>query len=72
MMIESHPCDLTTDTRIDVTVSVGLAYFDLDEVVGEPKELGEVLVNQADRALLYAKEQGRNRVCAYEDIAHLE
>lgn len=72
MMIESQPCDLTTDTTINVTVSVGLAYFDLDEVVGEPKELGEVLVNQADRALLYAKDQGRNRVCAYEDIAHLE
>jgi two-component system cell cycle response regulator len=72
MMIESQPCNLTTDTTINVTVSVGLAYFDLDEVVGEPKELGEVLVNQADQALLYAKDQGRNRVCAYEDIAHLE
>ena len=67
--VESQPCELTTETEIDVTVSIGLAYFDLGEVVGEPKELGEALVNQADEALLFAKDNGRNRVCAYEDIA---
>ncbi|MBN1379971.1 MAG: sensor domain-containing diguanylate cyclase [Gammaproteobacteria bacterium] len=69
--IERQPCELTTETLIDVSVSIGLAFFDLGEVVGEPIELGEALVNQADQALLYAKENGRNRVCAYEDIAAL-
>lgn len=69
MTVESLPCELTTETKIDVTVSVGLAFYDLGEVVGEPEELGEALVNQADQALFYAKEHGRNRVCAFEDIA---
>jgi two-component system cell cycle response regulator len=72
IMVESQPCELTVDTRIDITVSIGLAYLDLDEVVGESQELGEVLVNQADQALLYAKDQGRNRVCAFEDISDLK
>lgn len=69
MTVERQPCELTTETRIDVTVSAGLAFYDLGEVVGEPEELGEALVNQADQALFYAKKHGRNRVCAYEDIA---
>jgi diguanylate cyclase (GGDEF)-like protein len=69
--VESMPCELTTETEIDVTISVGLAFFDLGEVVGEAMELGEALVGQADKALLYAKENGRNRVCAHEDVAHL-
>jgi diguanylate cyclase (GGDEF)-like protein len=72
LTVERQPCELTTETYIDVSVSIGLAYFDLGEVVGEPVELGEALVNQADQALLYAKENGRNRVCAYEDIAALQ
>ena len=72
LTIERQPCDLTTETSIEVTVSIGLAFFDLGEVVGEPLELGEALVSQADQALLYAKENGRNRVCAYEDIAALQ
>lgn len=68
MTVETQPCELTTDTAIDVSVSIGLAFFDLGEVVGESRELGEALVNQADLALLYAKDHGRNRVCAFEDI----
>jgi diguanylate cyclase (GGDEF)-like protein len=72
LTIERQPCELTTETYIDVTVSIGLAFFDLGEVVGESIELGEALVNQADQALLYAKENGRNRVCAYEDIIALK
>lgn len=67
--VEAEPCELTSDTKIDVTISVGLAFFDLGEVVGEAVELGEALVHQADQALLYTKEHGRNRVCAYEDVA---
>lgn len=68
LRVDSQPCELTTDTAINVTVSIGLSFFDLDEVVGEVSELGEALVNQADQALFYAKENGRNRVCAFEDI----
>ncbi len=69
--VERQPCELTTETEVDVSVSIGLAFFDLGEVVGEPDELGEALVNQADQALLFAKENGRNRVCAFEDIVAL-
>ena len=68
MTIESQPCELTTNTEVDLTISVGVSLLDLDQVVGEPEELGEILVKQADEALYYAKEHGRNQVSAYEDI----
>ncbi len=71
LTVERQPCELTTNTEVDVSVSIGLSFFDLGQVVGEPLELGEALVHQADQALLYAKEHGRNLVCAYEDIANL-
>ncbi len=71
MLIESQPCELTPETEIDLTVSIGLAYFDLGEVVGESKQLGELLITQADQALYFAKDNGRNRVCAFEDIENL-
>ncbi len=68
MTVSSQPCLLGSDTSIELSISIGLAFFDMATAIGEPEQLGEVLVNQADQALLYAKENGRDRVCAYEDI----
>lgn len=68
IMVAGNPCELTTDASISVTVSVGMALFNLEHIVGEPAQLGEALVDQADQALYRAKQTGRNKVCAFEDL----
>ncbi len=45
-----------------ITISIGVAAFPNDS--RDPIEL----VEMADSALYYAKRQGRNRVCAYQDL----
>lgn len=45
-----------------ITVSIGLAYY------GEDGTTWEELYNNADKALYYAKENGRNQVIEYRDI----
>lgn len=47
--------------RVSVTVSIGMATLS-----GEDEGKAERLVRRADKALYRAKEEGRNRVCAYE------
>lgn len=51
------------DTEFVITFSAGVALFprDADNV--------ELLLSQADRALFYAKAQGRNQVCLFDEIA---
>lgn len=51
------------DTEFVITFSIGVALFpgDADDV--------ETLLSQADRALFYAKAQGRNQACLFGDIA---
>ncbi len=45
-----------------ITISIGVAAFPNDS--RDPLEL----IEMADSALYYAKRQGRNRVCAYQDL----
>ncbi len=51
------------DTEFAITFSIGVALFpnDADDV--------ETLLSQADRALFYAKAQGRNQACLFGEIA---
>lgn len=68
IIVAGNPCGLTTDASVSVTVSIGMALFNLEHIVGEPAQLGEILVDQADQALYRAKQTGRNKVCAFEDL----
>lgn len=46
-----------------ITVSAGFAGI-------HPEEHSTVIIDRADRALYYAKNHGRNRVCSYEDLVN--
>ena len=45
----------------NVTVSIGVVEIN-------NQELPTTVIEQADKALYYAKEHGRNQVCAYEKL----
>lgn len=57
--VEKHPF-YTGEETIHLTISIGAASFPLDAKT--PSQL----VHAADKALYYAKENGRNRVCRIE------
>lgn len=60
--IRSH-VESDTKDRIPVTISLGLAYGNLD---GDVEERLDTLVNIADNLMLEAKKQGKNRVLMSE------
>jgi diguanylate cyclase (GGDEF)-like protein len=51
------------DHELVVTFSMGVAMFP------EDSEHSETLFSQADRAMFYAKSQGRNQICLYSDMS---
>ncbi|NJM54017.1 MAG: diguanylate cyclase, partial [Blastocatellia bacterium] len=52
-----------TDKTHGITISIGVACFPADS--DDPIEL----VEMADSALYRAKREGRNKVCAYQDLS---
>ena len=58
--IAAEKFQINTDTRIDVTASVGLSTLD------KPEDTPETLFKRADTALYSAKRDGRNRVVVSE------
>ena len=59
-VIESTEVELNSGQKIQVTMSFGLAQFDI-----ETGEDVETLIERADEALYESKDNGRNRVTAY-------
>ncbi|MCE5195092.1 MAG: diguanylate cyclase [Nitrospiraceae bacterium] len=51
-----------SDKPQSLTVSIGVAYFPLDAAEAPD------IVRKADQALYFAKHQGRNKVCTYQDL----
>lgn len=55
--------EIEGQTPIQLSISIGLASFiPKSDSIGDSSEIAEQLLTRADRALLKAKEQGRNRV----------
>lgn len=61
-MIEAEPLQLTDGRKHRVTVSIGVATYN-----GHPDY--QHLLRQADQAMYQAKQTGRNRVVAFDEIA---
>ena len=57
---------LIDGNEFNVTFSMGVALYPDDA------QSSETLLAQADRAMFFAKEQGRNTVCFFNDMAHQE
>lgn len=66
--IEAMPIAVPQGHSIPVTVSVGIAFCQPSPVRDCGDQAREVIEN-ADRALLYAKSHGRNRVTVFRDAA---
>ena len=62
-VMADEPWDLGNDTKISITVSIGVASCP------DHAETSQALVAAADKALYAAKEAGRNRVYSYGDLA---
>ena len=64
-----HPCELNEDNIVPMTVSIGIADLDADNVIAEPEVLADTLVSQADKALYQAKNRGRDCVVIYRPVS---
>ncbi len=60
--VEDARFDLAERGSVSVSVSIGVGTSELPDLMGNPLELGERLVNLSDDALYRAKHEGRNRV----------
>ncbi|MDO6446838.1 GGDEF domain-containing protein [Colwellia sp. 1_MG-2023] len=58
----AHHSVAVKNQKIHITLSIGLATFN------EKHKSFEELINDADRAMYFAKENGRNRIEIYQDI----
>ncbi|GAB4288619.1 MAG: hypothetical protein Kow0096_01130 [Thiohalomonadaceae bacterium] len=54
--------------HVKVTVSIGIACL-LDQDKGDTQAILERLISEADQALYFGKHNGRDKVCAYPEIA---
>ena len=61
--VEHASIEVADKQRLDITISIGLASFSAEKnSIGDSAEISEQIIARADRALMRAKEQGRNRV----------
>ncbi|MGB5396912.1 MAG: DUF484 family protein [Gammaproteobacteria bacterium] len=63
--ILNTPVEVSTGNKILITISIGLASFmPVKSSIGDAAEISEQILNKADKALMRAKQLGRNRVVA--------
>jgi diguanylate cyclase (GGDEF)-like protein len=61
--VENSNIETADKQCLDITISIGLASFVAEKnSIGDNAEISEEIIVRADRALMRAKEQGRNRV----------
>ncbi|MFD1885459.1 GGDEF domain-containing protein [Paenibacillus wenxiniae] len=58
--IEQHVFKLEGGHQLHLTVSIGVSFY--------PQHVPQQMFQEADKALYYAKEHGRNRVCSSMDL----
>jgi two-component system cell cycle response regulator len=69
LSISARPLALPGGEQVPVSVSIGLAMLASGHLSGEPRQLAQALVSDADQALYRAKAGGRNRVvCGNEFV----
>ena len=64
--LREKPFDLGANKAIDVTASIGLALYPSRGVNSK-----ETLLRSADRALYRAKDEGRDRICVFQEQAYM-
>ncbi len=62
LSVRDTPVRVSDSEALTVTISIGVAMIEPAEREGDPRELGELLLQRADVALYRAKELGRDRV----------
>lgn len=65
--VEQTSIEIVDKQRLDITISIGLASYVAEKnSIGDSAEIFEEIIARADRALMNAKKQGRNRVLVAE------
>ena len=62
------PCEMGRDTEIPITVSIGVACCDTQDMIAEPNVLSNKLVDQADKALYKAKNSGKDKAECFSEL----
>lgn len=62
------PCEMGGGIEIPITVSIGVACCDTEDMIAEPNVLANKLVDQADKALYKAKHGGKDKAECFSKL----
>lgn len=62
------PCEMGRSVEIPITVSIGVACCDTEDMIAEPAVLANKLVDQADKALYKAKNSGKDQAQSFSSL----
>jgi diguanylate cyclase (GGDEF)-like protein len=66
--VEAQRVVASAPRSVHVTISIGLCTLEADRKLGDAKSLSANLLVCADKSLMYAKQNGRNRVISASDL----